>query len=271
MKNASKQERPTPPTIELHGLLQSAYDFFNVEFFNAKLPDCMITTQREKKVMGYFSPNRWVHSKGESVHEIAINPAYFANVELIQGLQTIGHEMCHLWRYEKRRIEGDSRNSAYHDKVWAQKMEEIGLTPSHNGLPGGRKTGQKMSDYVASGSRFETACTKLVSDGFRITWVDSRPALSNACHDRFYVAGDNDKKKASSTTEKPSPEALIILRSPVAEIASINAPVLSATAKEKIISKRKSAYQCPECKDKFWAKQGLDVTCNKCDAVFEEL
>ena len=34
-----------------------------------------------------------------------------------------------------------------HNKQWAEKMKSLGLMPSHTGLTGGKKTGQKMKHY----------------------------------------------------------------------------------------------------------------------------
>jgi hypothetical protein len=40
-------------------------------------------------------------------------------------------------------------------------MEEIGLMPSSTGAPGGKKTGQKMSDYIIPGGVFIEAFKRL--------------------------------------------------------------------------------------------------------------
>ncbi|MCM5163877.1 sprT domain-containing protein, partial [Escherichia coli] len=60
----------------------------------------------------------------------------------------------------------------YHDRVWGEKMEQIGLMPSNTGLPGGRKTGQQMTHYIIRGGRFQTAVYDLLKSGFSISWYD---------------------------------------------------------------------------------------------------
>jgi hypothetical protein len=59
--------------------------------------------------------------------------------------------MAHQWQFEF----GTPSRAGYHNEEWSKKMQSIGLMPSHNGKPGGKKTGQNMSDYVISGSFFE--------------------------------------------------------------------------------------------------------------------
>jgi hypothetical protein len=52
-------------------------------------------------------------------------------------------------------------------------MEAVGLMPSTTGRPGGKKTGEKMSDYPIPGGRFLKECDSLVSGGrFDLPWVD---------------------------------------------------------------------------------------------------
>ena len=45
-------------------------------------------------------------------------------------------------------------------------MEAVGLIPSDTGLPGGKKTGQKVSHYVVAGGLFDTATDELLAGGF---------------------------------------------------------------------------------------------------------
>lgn len=83
------------PTSQFYELLQSAYDFFNQELFvnvgnNKALPNCIITMQRKKNTMGYFSRNRWTDKDGNKAHEIALNPAYFANYGSDRDIPNIG-------------------------------------------------------------------------------------------------------------------------------------------------------------------------------------
>lgn len=47
------------PTVETYSVLQKAFDFFNKELFDGALPNCLITLQREKSTMGYYSADRF--------------------------------------------------------------------------------------------------------------------------------------------------------------------------------------------------------------------
>jgi hypothetical protein len=90
-----KQNRPTE---EAYAELQYAYDFYNKELFDGQLTSCLLTYQRSKRTFGYFSKDRFGHRDARKTHELALNPEYFAVVPLIEVLQTLVHEMTHLWQ-----------------------------------------------------------------------------------------------------------------------------------------------------------------------------
>ncbi|MGI9318164.1 MAG: sprT domain-containing protein, partial [bacterium] len=73
----------TNPTTEFYELLNQAYRHFNRWLYDDQLPGCMLTLQRNRNTMGYFSAERWVDGKGYKAHEIALNPAYFARHRVI--------------------------------------------------------------------------------------------------------------------------------------------------------------------------------------------
>jgi hypothetical protein len=85
-------------------------------------------------------------------HEIAMNPAYF-HLGDTESFQTLVHEMAHLWRHlhGKRNRKGGHGAPGYHDAVWADRMEAMGLMPSDTGKPGGKRTGYHMGDYAIEG------------------------------------------------------------------------------------------------------------------------
>ena len=86
------------PTERTYAELKLAYDTFNARLFDGQLPACLITLQREKRTCGYFSSQRFGTRQGETTDEIALNPEFFAVTPLIETLQTILHEMIHLWQ-----------------------------------------------------------------------------------------------------------------------------------------------------------------------------
>ncbi|WP_162721499.1 SprT-like domain-containing protein, partial [Escherichia coli] len=82
----------------------------------------LLHLQREKQTYGYFSPERFVNSQGTRTDEIAMNPAYFAVCPPEEIMQTLCHEMCHLWQHHF----GKPGRRGYHNKEWADFMEAIG-------------------------------------------------------------------------------------------------------------------------------------------------
>ncbi|MBJ3115000.1 SprT-like domain-containing protein, partial [Salmonella enterica subsp. enterica serovar Typhimurium] len=151
----------------------------------------LLHLQREKQTYGYFSPERFVNSQGTRTDEIAMNPAYFAVCPPEEIMQTLCHEMCHLWQHHF----GKPGRRGYHNKEWADFMEAIGLMPSSTGAPGGARTGDKMADYAIEGGRFLEAYESLMTDDYRISWMDRFPsreklmaAIANGTTDE--MAGD---------------------------------------------------------------------------------
>ncbi len=85
------------PTKETYSELQKAYDHFNQTLFSNKLPACLITLQRKPHTAGYFSPDRFQHTRTKAVtDEIAMNPDHFKTRDLSNVLSTLVHEMVHL-------------------------------------------------------------------------------------------------------------------------------------------------------------------------------
>src|SRR5699024_1466110 len=156
------------PTSEAYDELQIAYDHFNERLFNNPLPQRLITLPREKRTYGYFSPERFVHSKGKRTDELARNPAYFSVRPPVEIILTLVHDMAHRLQHHFRKA-GRRGN---HNKEWANKMESIGLMPSSTGKEGGAKTGDRMADYVIEGGHFIRVYEKLMNNDFSISWMD---------------------------------------------------------------------------------------------------
>lgn len=158
------------PTVTTYAELQQIFDTLNERLFGGSLKPCLMTLQREKQTMGYFSHRRFVASDGggDFTDEIALNPAYFASHGLREVFQTVAHEMVHLWQAHY----GSPGRGRYHNREWAEKMIEIGLMPTDTGGPGGKTTGQRISDYPIEGGPFLAAYEALATRSFRLTWVD---------------------------------------------------------------------------------------------------
>lgn len=235
------------PTEHIYGELQRAFAHFNQTLFDGQLPPCLFTLQREKRTYGYFSAKRFIHRSGvELTDEIAINPAYFAVVPLGEVLQTIVHEMAHLWQFHF----GDPGRRAYHNQEWADKMETIGLMPSNTGKPGGKKTGERMGDYPIEGGRFLIASTDLVKQGFGLDWLDRFPPLeATAPGLRAMVAPQGALGQA--------------LAQAAGEAAAAPAANKSLRVKQR----------CPSCQAQAWGKPDLRLLCGNpgCKKIaFEE-
>jgi hypothetical protein len=174
---AITQEHTSPglsPSTQAQHELQLAYDFFNRELFDGKLPPCFVTFQRKgSRVRGYFAPDRLGTADGRLTHEIALNPRHFKNRTFMEVMSTLVHEMVHLWQH----LFGRKRSrSGYHNKEFGGQMLYVGLHPSHTGEPGGRMTGQQMTHYIMPGGRFEIAAIKLQAMLPALTWFDVNAA-----------------------------------------------------------------------------------------------
>lgn len=247
------------PTKETYSELQRAYDYFNKHLFEGELPQCLITLQRNNNAEGYFSAERFANKDGEKTDEIAMNPEYFAINSIEQVLSTLGHEMVHMWQYHF----GKPGRGNYHNKEWANKMSFIGLTPSSTGMPGGKRTGDEMCDYITKGGTFEKLCKRLVTEKFRISWHDRFPPFDSYLfsvipEDRVY----------------PDIEAM------GEDFSPLNSPVRSKDIKAMDIQPKQTTgsrsgvrrkYRCPECQTQVWGKEGLNLICGDCQLQFEEV
>lgn len=172
---------PNQPTAETYGALETAYNFFNDRLFEGRLMPCLFVMQRNKATrMGHFHAEIWQSQEveGYSADEMSINPNTLQSRSLTDILSTLVHEMTHL---EQHHFGKPSRNG-YHNKEWGELMDRVGLTPSNTGEPGGKRTGQQMTHYIAEGGHFEAACAELLEGGFSIPWlsVDTTPEPAEA-------------------------------------------------------------------------------------------
>ncbi|WP_347990350.1 SprT-like domain-containing protein [Methylomonas sp. AM2-LC] len=244
------------PTAITYAELQLAYDTFNRRLFNNELPECLITLQRSNTSVGYFSADRFSNLAGQKIDEIAMNPTYFAVVPLVEIMQTVAHEMTHLWQHHF----GDSGRGRYHNAQWAKKMESIGLMPSSTGQPDGNKTGDSIADYPIEGGQFIQACEELLTNDFKISWYD-RFAPVKAIEGGQHCYGLNlDLPEA----------AIMIAASSGVEIVHSATPSIRINASESTPNKtNRSKYTCP-CDLNVWGKPGLNIQCGSCGGRFSE-
>lgn len=262
------------PTLDMYKFVQNAFDYFNEHLFDGSLKECLITLQREKNVMGYFSPNRWQGQEG-MVHELALNPAFFATHGPLEFFQTLVHEMCHMYQQDF----GVPSARTYHNKEWADKMESMGLMPSSTGRPGGKRTGQSMSDYPIEGGKFYQVCLNFAQQGFQLPYLDRRVQIKST-QIRLSSEGSKLPSMTSIINSKPvvkvtmdererEVEVIVSLSTPLSEQFHIDQAELLQVSAESAASKKKTAFQCPKCFDKAWGKATLQLICGKCETKFE--
>ena len=240
------QSRPTEQT---YTELQTAYDWFNQRLFQSKLPACLITLQRQKRTMGYYSRDRFVDSSGEKADEIAMNPEYFAIQTPHEVMSTLAHEMAHLWQDHF----GKPGRGRYHNQEWAIKMEEIGLIPSRTGQPGGEKTGDQMDHYIDRRGSFLGASEALFDSDFKISWYDRYPPVTSSA----MQAGGLE---ANNNVEGGRVGQLLVPATAHAALAS------ELSLKTAGLGGRWK-YVCPSCDIQAWAKPKLNLMCGDCEAI----
>jgi len=260
-----KSTKPQTPTEEAYEELQYSYSFFNERLFDGQLPPCLITLQREKNTLGYFSKERFVRRTGELTHEIAMNPAYFAVRPLKETLSTLVHEQVHLWQAKY----GTPGRGRYHNAEWADKMEAIGLQPYASSGPKRLqiRTGDCVTHYIIEGGRFDRASDELLAmtDSQLVTWLDRCPAYVYVVDPSELEA--NAKPVVNEPEGQSKPPSLVPVEVQVRTMEGRLAAIQSAQETgcniqrvPKMASNR-AKYRCPECGAQVWGKPGLSVGC----------
>lgn len=177
------------PTMNFAQYATKAYTRMNDEWWDGKLPPCLVTLQRHKGARGYFAADRFGGVKeGDTTHEIALNPETFDR-SLRDITSTLLHEMVHLWQQEY----GKPSRNGYHNKQWAEEMLRVGLTPVSVDNPG-KMTGQKVSHDITEGGEYDTFWPKLeaeldVDALLRDIW-GSNPARKKAANSKVKYTCD---------------------------------------------------------------------------------
>ncbi|WP_051690566.1 SprT-like domain-containing protein [Acidithiobacillus thiooxidans] len=282
------------PTEQAYGELQSAFDHFNktliAPLLGRALPPCLITLQRERRTRGYFSRERFVGIDGETmVDEIAMNPSYFSITSIDAVLSTLVHEMVHGFQFHF----ASPGRGRYHNKEWADLMEKIGLMPSSTGRVGGRRVGEHMTHYIIEGGPFAQSCEALVTQAFRLSWIDRYPPVDPTEFSDDYAdlddrtdldnddrttvrysvpplgpvdAGQPDNDASGSEdggtafVGPPAPPTGMLRRkaAPSAPMTPPSGIVYPSSNPKK---STRAKYRCPNCGMQLWGKPGLAVVC----------
>lgn len=254
------------PTEQAYAELQQAYSHFNARLFGGQLPVCLLTLQRKKNTFGYFSPRRFANQVGGMTDEIAMNPTFFAVVPLTETMQTLVHEMCHLWQYHF----GNPGRGRYHNDEWANKMESMGLMPSSTGHPGGARTGDCMADYAMQGGPFLQACEALLTQSFKISWYDRFPAVEHVQAGQMSMAMHLGPSVGGGSV--PAQANAAIMASLVKPVAADESATHASTGGPSLLlvspnKSNRTKYACP-CKNQVWGKPGLKLICGDCHGEF---
>lgn len=257
---------------ETYRIFEDAYAFFNERLFESQLPRCLITFQRQSRLMGYVSFDRWKNKHNDSIDELAINPEYFAHFPLTDIFQTLCHEMVHVWQAHF----GSPTRSGYHNREWSDKMKSIGLMPSSTGEPGGKVVGQQMLDYVIDGGPFSVAVKDILDRGIELIWFDTisitpqpRAAQSFKNTQMLNQSADTQALQSESFEE-------IELGMDMDAVASaIEASLLQDLPSANITSRphkraSKTKYYCSNCSSQVWGKPGIKLICGDCIKPFIE-
>jgi len=280
------------PTLDTYGELQRAYEHFNARLFDGALPPCMITLQRKKRAKGYCSRDRFGDADGNVTDEIALNPGYFSIRTISATLSTLVHEMVHSWQFHF----GQPSRSGYHNQEWADRMESVGLMPSHTGTEGGRRVGQKVTHYIMPGGPFAIACEDLLTQSFKLSWFDRFPPerpQSRMRAERYPEKAVAAPSRVMSPSVASSPltagldgpdpagridpfeEELPVERSwlPVGVDDEIDTFLASAGLIElpddTINRSLRVRFRCPSCGSLAWGKPSLKILCGQpsCDGA----
>ena len=235
------------PTEQTYTELQTAFDWFNQKLFKSELPSCLITLQRQKRTMGYYSRDRFVDSSGTKADEIAMNPEYFAIQTPHEVMSTLAHEMAHLWQDHF----GKPGRGRYHNQEWASKMEEIGLIPSHTGQVGGSKTGDQMDHFIDRQGSFIHASEALLDSDFKISWYDRYPPITAS----MQPAGGIKLEGQGNDARQDQNVAPAAANAALASELSLKAVGLGGRWK----------YVCLNCDIQAWGKPKLNLICGDCD------
>lgn len=280
MKNKEKTmtTEKLSPSIDFYTSLENAFDFYNKELFNDELSRVFFTVRsgetKNKKTttMGYYWEKIFAY-KDSPVSEIALNITTFANRSVVDILSTLVHEMVHQWRSEVCIEPPPAKSSGGHDKIWGNKMEQLGLIPTNTGLPGGKKTGKQMTHYIHEDGVFAEKTYELIKSGFTIPVFDSYGANVNS---QISLSPINIELVKSWTKNATAEEKEVLEKS--LNVISDNPAIvqrdmhdLMPTPKKPTARVKKITYACPACMKKITGPEDLYVTCMECDEIFEKV
>ena len=156
-------------------LLHLAFDAFNAELFEGRLPPAMLLLHRHRNAHGYFSAEQWRlrEDEGERLHEIALNPETMGRGPA-EVLSTLAHEMVH----HEQQVFGKVTKSNPHNAEWGEWMRRIGLEPVNATDPAKKPTGRKVTHNIEPGGPFAVSCERFLAQHPDALAVFAAPAVA---------------------------------------------------------------------------------------------
>lgn len=183
--DASPGSEPTPI---MYGELLQAYHWFNRALFQGRLPPVMVTLARKANTFGYYNHAQWVDGAGTRTGEITLNPAYLAVRSIASTLAELVHQMVHAAQHVYGKPGRPKTGGHYHNKEFAAWSEEIGLFTTDDGSPTGARQGENVTYIILEGGRFEQAVEQLLTEAYRVSWLDRFPAGQPGEHEMRRMA-----------------------------------------------------------------------------------
>jgi len=239
------------PTPEAYDDFQAAFDHFNAALVEGVLEPCMLTLQRKSVTEGYFSPGRFVNGQAIHAHEISLNPAYFARRSTEQVMVRLVHQMVHYFQA----VAGTPGRGGYHNDQWADMMQAVGLIPSTTRLPGGKRTGDSVYEYVEPNGLFEAAYQSLINAGFVWRWFDTR------------IVSEDSLLNASAMQASNEVPGTRLLDQPMSDTKRLDLGIHESAQS----SRRPSKYVCARDKVNVWGRRNLSLFCGVCKFPLVEI
>ena len=154
------------PTVEQYGAFQKAYDYFNNALWSGRLAPCVLVfTRRKSKTRGHFANAAWSGERGVT-HEISLTADILKSRDLRATFGTLVHEMAHQWQFDF----GNPGRPGYHNAEWGTEMDRVGLAPTSTGLPGGKRTGTRVTHLIVEGGPYDQAFARMPEEA-KLPWL----------------------------------------------------------------------------------------------------
>ena len=132
-------------------------------------------------------------------------------------------------------------------------MIELGLQPSHTGLPEGRVTGRKMSHYIVPGGRFLKAANELLLEGFHLPWMDRHAPIAAK-----RAAERQEALTEAGITLDLTPKPTSVIPDRIGEEPTIFDP-------RPPRPRNRIKYSCTKCETRAWAPFDTEILCGACN------